>query len=98
MQHRLEHHLGRILGVFCRQHVGIQNAVKLIRGKQGSQVTLGLLRNGKELNVTLTRARIEINALDRDKKTIANAIKFKEKYTMIISVPEFWVPLRENLI
>ncbi len=44
--------------------MNIQNAVRLIRGKEGSRVTLGLLRNGVEIDVILTRARIEINAVD----------------------------------
>jgi carboxyl-terminal processing protease len=41
-----------------------EDAVKLIRGKEGSSVTLTLRRKGKNLDVPLTRARIELNAVD----------------------------------
>ncbi len=38
----------------------IENAVKLIRGKEGTSVNLGLERNGSLINVELIRAKIEI--------------------------------------
>ena len=40
-----------------------EDAVKLIRGPEGSKVTLGLRRKGTILDVPLTRARIEIHAV-----------------------------------
>ena len=40
-----------------------EDAVKLIRGPEGSEVVLGLRRGDKVLDVPLTRARIEINAV-----------------------------------
>ena len=41
-----------------------EDAVKLIRGKEGSQVTLGLRRKGEVVTVPLKRARIEIHAVE----------------------------------
>ncbi len=46
------------------QGMSIDNAVKLIRGKKGSEVVLGLKRNNKILKIELVRARIEINAVE----------------------------------
>ena len=40
-----------------------EDAVKLIRGPEGSEVVLGLRRGDQVLDVPLTRARIEINAV-----------------------------------
>ena len=40
-----------------------EDAVKLIRGPEGSEVVLGLRRGSDLLDVPLTRARIEINAV-----------------------------------
>ena len=40
-----------------------EDAVKLIRGPEGTKVVLGLRRSGNVLDVPLTRARIEINAV-----------------------------------
>ena len=40
------------------------DAVKLIRGPEGSKVELGLRRKGQVLNVPLVRARIEINSVE----------------------------------
>ena len=40
-----------------------EDAVKLIRGPEGSEVILGLRRGHQVLDVPLTRARIEINAV-----------------------------------
>ena len=40
-----------------------EDAVKLIRGPEGSEVVLGLRRQGSVISVPLTRARIEINAV-----------------------------------
>jgi len=42
----------------------IDNAVKLIRGKKGTKVELGILRKDKLLKVSLIRDRIEINVVD----------------------------------
>ncbi|MEO1002993.1 MAG: S41 family peptidase [Cyanobacteria bacterium J06638_7] len=41
-----------------------EDAVKLIRGKAGSTVTLTLRRSGQSLEVPLTRDRIELHAVD----------------------------------
>lgn len=41
-----------------------EDAVKLIRGKEGTDVTLGLRRKGQVISMPLTRARIEINSVD----------------------------------
>jgi carboxyl-terminal processing protease len=46
--------------------------VKLIRGPEGTSVVLGLRRKGEILNVPLTRARIEINAVKSALNTAAN--------------------------
>ena len=40
-----------------------EDAVKLIRGPEGTDVVLGLRRQGQVLNVPLKRARIEIHAV-----------------------------------
>ena len=48
------------------------DAVKLIRGPEGTSVVLGLRRKGEILNVLLTRARIEINAVKSALNTAAN--------------------------
>jgi carboxyl-terminal processing protease len=40
-----------------------EDAVKLIRGPEGSEVVLGLRRGSELIDVALTRARIEINAV-----------------------------------
>ena len=48
------------------------DAVKLIRGLEGTSVVLGLRRKGEILNVPLTRARIEINAVKSALNTAAN--------------------------
>jgi len=40
-----------------------EDAVKLIRGPEGTDVVLGLRRQGNVISVPLTRARIEINAV-----------------------------------
>jgi carboxyl-terminal processing protease len=46
-----------------------QDAVKLIRGPEGSEVILGLRRNGETINVPLMRSRIEISAVSHKLKT-----------------------------
>lgn len=43
--------------------MNIEDAVKLIRGPEGSAVSLGLRRGDELMDVPLTRARIEINAV-----------------------------------
>ncbi len=48
------------------------DAVKLIRGPEGTSVVLGLRRKGEILNFPLTRARIEINAVKSALNTAAN--------------------------
>ena len=42
----------------------IDNTVRLIRGKKGSKVELGIIREDKFLKVSLIRDRIEINVVD----------------------------------
>ncbi len=44
--------------------MSIETAVKLIRGKEGTSVTLGLERNGAKVKVELIRAKIEITSLN----------------------------------
>ena len=61
------------------------DAVKLIRGPEGTSVVLGLRRKGEILNVPLTRARIEINAVKSALNTAANGsrigyIRLKQFY------------------
>ncbi len=53
----------------------IESAVKLIRGKKGTQVTLGLLRNGKRIKVSLVRARIEIHVVESKLKETISGFK-----------------------
>jgi carboxyl-terminal processing protease len=52
-----------------------EDAVKLIRGKAGSTVTLQLRRNGKLLDTPLVRARIELHAVDTQVNTSADGTK-----------------------
>ena len=51
------------------------DAVKLIRGPEGSEVVLGLRRDGRILNVSLTRARIELNAVKSSLNTAQDGSK-----------------------
>ena len=44
--------------------LSIDSTVKLIRGKKGTKVQLGILRNNKILKVTLIRDKIEINVVN----------------------------------
>ena len=52
-----------------------EDAVKLIRGQEGSQVTLGLRRKGTVVMVPLKRARIEIHAVESRLNTAADGKK-----------------------
>lgn len=52
-----------------------EDAVKLIRGQEGSQVILGLRRKGEVVTVPLNRARIEINSVDSRLNTAADGKK-----------------------
>ena len=49
-----------------------EDAVKLIRGPEGSEVVLGLRRQGAVIRVPLKRARIEINAVTTSLNTSAD--------------------------
>jgi len=51
------------------------DAVKLIRGPEGSEVVLGLRRDGTVLNVPLIRARIELNAVKSSLNTAQDGSK-----------------------
>ena len=51
------------------QGMNTEDAVKLIRGPEGSKVVLGLRRQGTVINVSLKRARIEINAVSKSLNT-----------------------------
>ena len=52
-----------------------EDAVKLIRGQEGSEVTLGLRRKGDVVIVPLKRARIEINAVESRLNTGSDGTK-----------------------
>ena len=52
-----------------------EDAVKLIRGPEGTEVILGLRRKGDVLNVPLTRARIEINSVKKALNTSPDGSK-----------------------
>ena len=52
-----------------------EDAVKLIRGPEGSDVVLGLRRQGQVLNVPLKRARIEIHAVKSTLNTAPNGME-----------------------
>ncbi|WP_320676744.1 S41 family peptidase [Prochlorococcus sp. MIT 1300] len=45
--------------------MSIQDAVKLIRGKEGTKVVLGIRRNGKVIKFPIYRAKIELLAVNR---------------------------------
>ncbi len=53
----------------------IENAVKLIRGKKGTAVNLGLRRENRIIIVPIIRARIEINAVSSNLNTTKSGIK-----------------------
>ena len=54
--------------------LSIDSTVKLIRGKKGTKVELGILRDDKFLKFSLIRDRIEINAVDsRINNTVSGA-------------------------
>ena len=52
-----------------------EDAVKLIRGKEGTEVVLGLRRKGKAVSVPLVRARIEIHTVDSQLNTASGGEK-----------------------
>lgn len=52
-----------------------EDAVKLIRGKEGTEVILGLRRKGAVVKVPLKRARIEINAVESRLNTVKDGTK-----------------------
>ena len=52
-----------------------EDAVKLIRGQEGTEVILGLRRKGDVVTVPLERARIEIQAVDSRLNTTKNGQK-----------------------
>ena len=54
--------------------LSIDSTVKLIRGKKGTKVELGIIRDEQLLNITLIRDRIEINVVDsRINNTVSGA-------------------------
>ncbi|WP_353292633.1 S41 family peptidase [Synechococcus sp. M16CYN] len=55
--------------------MSIEDAVKLIRGPEGTDVVLGFRRSDRVLNLLLTRARIEINAVTSTLNTTPNQRK-----------------------
>ena len=57
------------------QGMGTEDAVKLIRGPEGSEVVLGLRRKGTVVTVPLTRARIEIHAVESSLNRTANGTR-----------------------
>jgi len=52
-----------------------EDAVKLIRGKSGTTVTLTLRRKGQKLDVALTRELIELHAVDHQINTTSDGVK-----------------------
>jgi carboxyl-terminal processing protease len=52
-----------------------EDAVKLIRGKSGTTVTLTLRRKGQKLDVALTRELIELHAVDHQINTTPDGVK-----------------------
>ena len=55
----------------------VDDAVKLIRGKPGTSVTLTILRGNKPINYNLTRARIEIHPVRAEvKKTSLGSVGY----------------------
>ena len=52
-----------------------EDAVKLIRGQEGSRVILTLRRKGQVLDVPLTRERIELHAVDSQINTTQEGLK-----------------------
>ena len=55
--------------------MSIEDAVKLIRGPEGSTVVLGLRRDGDVIDVPLERARIEIKAVESSLNTSPSGYK-----------------------
>ena len=54
--------------------LSIDSTVKLIRGKKGTKVELGIIRDKKLLNISLIRDRIKINVVDsRINNTVSGA-------------------------
>ncbi len=54
--------------------MSIDSTVKLIRGKKGTKVDLGIIRDKKLLNISLIRDRIQINVVDsRINNTVSGA-------------------------
>lgn len=56
----------------------VEEAVSLIRGKAGTQVTLTLLRNGKLEEVTITRANVEVKNVTYRKDGNIGIIKINQ--------------------
>jgi len=52
-----------------------EDAVKLIRGKSGTTVTLTLRRKGQKLDLALTRELIELHAVDHQINTTPDGVK-----------------------
>ena len=55
--------------------MAIDNAVKLIRGKKGTSVKLGLLRDNESIEVNLIRDRIEITAVNKNLNQVGQDIQ-----------------------
>ena len=55
--------------------LSIDSTVKLIRGKKGTKVELGMLRDDKYLKFSLIRDRIEINAVDSRINNTVSGVK-----------------------
>ncbi len=55
--------------------LSMENAVKLIRGKEGTKVNLGILRDGENIEFPLERARISINAVDSQMNNVNGGLK-----------------------
>ena len=55
--------------------MSIENAVKLIRGRKGTQVILGLRREDELINIRIVRDKIEINVVDSQLNQTSSGVK-----------------------
>lgn len=56
----------------------VEEAKNLIRGPKGTQVTLTLIRDGKEKEITITRAKVEIKSVSYKKVDSVGVVKLQQ--------------------